>query len=494
MASFRTRFARLGVSGALLLSGCSLLPSVSTPPTFRADTLVAADTWSFTDFTLRPSVQQALYIRDVMDVLNDSVTATGTDLHRLPTPSGRTVDFEQDVLPHLDGEVVVAVGGPADEPHYTVLMHTNDVEGTLRLLSDDAKPVLTKDSRGATHVEPQRGTNFVVGYKNWVVYTNSSVLRDQTLDRIDGKGDPSLASEARYRTVVDRLAGDRLGFGYLDLAPLLERASQNDARLTSALQTRGRMAYSLGIEEVAAGVRAFGIRLEYMPDQALKTGKLSSGDALEAMDRLPRGSMLAFAGSNIGMYAESFTALSEDEQVLGELQALLTQFAGPYALGVTPPTAEARGAGGELRNLLGGVFFLARLSPDADADQLATAITTAAETAAADADASDTWETEAVFDDGWLAFNAVPAPASLDQVPEDLLASDRTYQLVRPGFVRNGTNAYVNVVAIETAFVNDLVSGEDLAALNPIQAVGISGQNDDNGDGHAHIQLVMPPR
>src|ERR1700716_2044818 len=107
--------------GALLLGGCTLPPSVPRGPTFHADALVGADTWSFTDLTLRPSLQQALYLRDVMDLLNGSATAAGTDLHQLPTPSGRVVDFEQDVLPHLDGEVAVAVSGPADEPHYLVL-------------------------------------------------------------------------------------------------------------------------------------------------------------------------------------------------------------------------------------------------------------------------------------------------------------------------------------------------------------------------------------
>jgi len=154
----------------------------------------------------------------------------------------------------------------------------------------------------------------------------------------------------------------------------------------------------------------------------------------------------------------------------------------------------ARAGGEGLRTLLGGLFFIARLAPDADADQLADAIPTATQTATADTDARENWETEAVFDDGWLAINAVPAPAALDQLPQDLLAADPMYQLVRPGFVRDGTNAYVNVVAFETAFAGDLVSGEDLAALNPIEVVGISGQTDDQGDSHAHIQILILPR
>jgi hypothetical protein len=140
---------------------------------------------------------------------------------------------------------------------------------------------------------------------------------------------------------------------------------------------------------------------------------------------------------------------------------------------------------------LGGLFFVAMLAPEVDADQLGATLTSIAEEAAAKADDGATWATETVVDNGWLAVNAVPAPASLDQVPEDLLASDPMYQWVRPGFVRDGTNAYVNLVAIETAFAGDLLSNDNLAALSPIQAVGVSGQTDAQGDSHAHIQLLL---
>src|SRR5437868_1441176 len=128
MGLFRLRslLLRFGIVCALLLSGCSLLPSVLDPK-FQADTLVAADTWSFTDVTLRPSVQQALQTRDVMDVFSGAAADAGADLHQLPTPSGRIVDFEKDVLPHLDGEVIVAASGAIDNPLVTVLVHTNDV-------------------------------------------------------------------------------------------------------------------------------------------------------------------------------------------------------------------------------------------------------------------------------------------------------------------------------------------------------------------------------
>src|SRR5215813_5980480 len=120
---------RLGLICALLLSGCSLLPSVSGEPTFQADALVGADAWFFNDITLRPSIQQALRAKDVMDLLDTPAADVGVDLHELPTPSGRIVDFEQDLLPHLDGEVGVALSGSEDDPQTVVVAHTNDIDG-----------------------------------------------------------------------------------------------------------------------------------------------------------------------------------------------------------------------------------------------------------------------------------------------------------------------------------------------------------------------------
>jgi hypothetical protein len=258
MRSFRFMFlARTCAVAALLLGGCSGLPAISGAPSFHADTLVGPETWSFTDLTLRPSIQQALYAKDVMDLFVDPASSVGVDLDRLPTPSGRAVNFEKDVLPHLDGEVVVAVSGPSADPRFTVLVHTNDVDHTLRLVAEEAQPVLTRDARGATHYDPHDGPNVMVGYKNWVVFTHSVAERDQILNRIDGKGGPSLATDARYRSVVDRLTGDRLGYGYFDVSAVIEEISNEDARLVDALQARGRVAYSLGFEAgPEAGVRA----------------------------------------------------------------------------------------------------------------------------------------------------------------------------------------------------------------------------------------------
>jgi hypothetical protein len=464
------------------MGGCSGLPSISSRPVFHADTLVGPETWSFTDLTLRPSVQQALYAKDVMDLFVDPANSAGLDLDRLPTPAGRTVNFERDVLPHLDGEVVVALSGPSDDPLITVLVHTNDVDGTLRLVAEEAQPVLTRDARGATHYTAQSGPNVIAGYKSWVVFTHSAGERDRILDRIDGKGLPSLATDARYRSVVDRLTGDRLGYGYFDVAAVMEEISTEDARLAEALQARGRLAYALGFEAgPEAEVRAVGLRTEYIPDTPKAPSTSANGDALQVMDQLPKGSMLAIAGSSIGLYAESIAALSDDERIPVELQSLLLQFAGPYALAVTPPS----GTGED--EVIGGVFFVAGLVPDADVDLFQST----AETIVAD---TESWQQQTFVDNDLLVINAVPASVDLEALQQDLLASDRMYQWVRTRFSQDGSNVYVNVEALQKAFERQLSEVDELAALSPIRALGVTAQTEGQGDLHARIHVLLAAR
>jgi hypothetical protein len=488
---------RLGIVAALLLSGCSALPSIAGAPRFQADTLVGADTWSFTDITLRPSLQQALRMKDVMDLLAGPTADAGADLHHLPTPSGRMVDVEQDVLPHLDGEVSVALSGSVDDPDFVVLAHTNDVDGILRLLAEEPQPTLARDARGVTRYEPSSGEVFVGGYKNWIIYTLRRDLREQTIDRIDGKGSASLASEPRYRSVVDRLNGDRLGFGYLDVTPLLDGAALEDLNLADTFQSRGRMAYSLGFDQgPAAGVNALGVGLEYIPDAPVTTPVPRIGDALQAMDQLPKASMLAFAGPDLSVYPSSLASLDDNPELNADLQSLLGTFAGPWAASVTRPVAKPRGFDASpfsdsLNDLIGGFFVVARIAPDADVDQISGAIDDAFDAAAQSDEDAAGWQHQVVADNDWLAINAVPPTTALANVPQDLLAADQVYQWVRRGFSQNGTNVYINLAAIEQAFGSGLLSGDDLAVLTRFPAMGISSEMEPRGDVHARVTVLI---
>jgi hypothetical protein len=179
--------------------------------------------------------------------------------------------------------------------------------------------------------------------------------------------------------------------------------------------------------------------------------------------------------------------------VPSDLKTLLRDFAGPYALSVTPPSVDAE-AGLVPSNFIGGLFFLAKLIPDADVEQLQEVAGTVADDAVAGANASESWQYQVVIDNGWLAVNAVPATIDLDQLPQDLLASDPTYKWVRPGFVQNGSNVYLNVDAVVTAFEPQLPSRDALAALGPIRAVGISTQTDGQGNSQAHMQVLLAAR
>lgn len=501
----RSKSLSLGIVCALVLSGCGLLPSISLEPRFQADALVDADTWSFTDVTLRPSLTQAFRTSEVLDRFAGPASDAGFDLRRVPTPSGRFIDLEKDVLPRLDGEVAVAASGPINAPLYLVLVHTNDIEGTLRLFAREAQPRFTKDARGVTHYASSEADTFVAGYKNWIVYASTAELRDQTLDRIDGKGGPSLASDAEYRSAVERLSGDRLGYGYANLAPILQQSRFGaPAFFDEPLENSGRVAYSFGFDDgPAAGVHVLGMAIEYVPDTPRPGQSTGAGDALAAMDRLPKATMVAFAGPSFNIYAQSFDALGEltDKESLAGLQFILAHFAGPHAFGVAAPTTIERIGFDEeddfsnvIGRLIGGVFVIARVAPDVDTAELADNFTSLADLVTQNEPDVGTWQGEVTFDEDWLAFNAVPAPALLEELPEDLLASDRLYQWTRRGFRQNGANLYVSLDAIQSIIAAQLPPSDELAAASLFRAIGLTSQVEDQGDVHAHLTILIAPQ
>jgi hypothetical protein len=84
--------------------------------------------------------------------------------------------------------------------------------------------------------------------------------------------------------------------------------------------------------------------------------------------------------------------------------------------------------GDNVNSPIGGLFLIAKPSPDAALHQLTQAVDAAFDAAAEDDPAAGAWGHEAVTDNDWLAIKAVPPPTSLADVPEDLLASDEGYQ------------------------------------------------------------------
>jgi hypothetical protein len=428
------RLVPMGAVFALLSGGCSLLPSVLGTPTFQAATLAPADAWSFTDVTLRPSVQQALFARDVFNFYADQAS-----LNELPTPSGGTVNFEKDVLPLLDGEVAVALSGTPEDMQGVLLIHTTNVEAVLRLMADETAPKFTRDARGATRYA--NGRSEAAGYKNWVVFANDDVMLAQTLDRIDGKGGPNLASQSRYQTVVARLSGDHLGFGYLDVTPLLQSPTFRDLQTDVTISAKGRLAYSLAFAAApGGGMRALDLRTEYISETLPPPTAADHGDALYVMDRLPVGNAIALSGPSMGQVAESLDTVSADA-VPHDLLTLVHAFSGPYAFGVSPVPS----AGLDLPSFLGSLFFLGQLTPAADAEAVHDLIAAILDE---NADESGAWHHEVVTDGDWTAVNIVPASLELSQVDQQVLASDRLYQAIRPALAQDGSNAYINVGAL----------------------------------------------
>jgi hypothetical protein len=467
---------------ALVLGGCGLLPAALGTPSFEAASLAAPDAWSFADLTLRPSVQQALLAKDVYDFYANG--AGGLDLNELPTPSGRSVDFEKDVLPHLDGEIAYVASGPIDEPRGVVLVHTNDVNAILGLLADESAPVFTKDARGATRYTASLYT--AAGYKNWVIISNDAPSLEQTLDRIDGKGGSNLGAQSRYRSVVERLSGDHMAFGYLDLTPVLNSDVVSEARTVDTATARGRMAYSLAFGSgPQAGLRALETRVEFIPDAPIAQSSAPTGDALAAMDRLPVGNTIAFAGPSIGQVADSIETVDPHdvpEDVLTFLQAL----AGPYAFGVSPAPGVSNLDFGD--SLPASFFFLGQLAPDADPDAVQS-LTTSMLTD--DAPDSDSYQQQVVVDGGWIAVNVVPNSVDIDQIPQDELASDRMYQWMRPGFSSDASNVYVNLHSLLAWGQTQGAYSDELEALEPLQAIGGSWRTDNDGAGHGRMQVMI---
>ena len=183
-------------------------------------------------------------------------------------------------------------------------------------------------------------------------------------------------------------------------------------------------------------MRALDLRTEFIAETAPPTMPADRGDALQAMDRLPVGNAIALAGSSMGQVAQSLDPLSADV-VPDDVLTLAHAFTGPYAFGVSPVS----GGGAASPSFLASLFFLGQLTPDSDADFVHELITSVL-------DDRDDWEGEFVTDGDWTAINVVPASIDLDQMQQEVLASDRLYQSIRPALTQDGSNAFINVGAL----------------------------------------------
>jgi hypothetical protein len=180
---------------------------------------------------------------------------------------------------------------------------------------------------------------------------------------------------------------------------------------------------------------------------------------------------------------------------------ILAHFAGPHAFGVSAPTTLAPMSFDEdddisnlIGNFLGGVFVIAKVAPDVDTAELADSFTSLLGVVTDDEPTDTTWQAEVAFDQDWLAFNAVPAPALLEDLPEDLLASDKLYQWTRKSFRQNGANLYVSLDAIMSIVASQAPLGDELAALGLFRSIGMSSEVEEGGDVHAHLTVLIAPQ
>ena len=54
-------------------------------------------------------------------------------------------------------------------------------------------------------------------------------------------------------------------------------------------------------------------------------------------------------------------------------------------------------------------------------------------------DENPDWQSQVVTDGDWTAVNVVPTSIDLDQLPQEVLASDRLYQSIRPALTQDGS-------------------------------------------------------
>jgi len=169
---------------------------------FHSAAFLPSDTYLYATVTLRPGLFQ---LKDAASIVDDftsqpgfaaALRATGSD-----AANGGDVNVQGDILPLLDGEVSFAAYGPVTGPHAALLVHSNNPDKLLSLLTQTLRMVPAQSYRGAT-IESGGSANGIAGvtgaaFRGWVVLslgTAGSGVTDveSIVDRIAGGSTDSL--------------------------------------------------------------------------------------------------------------------------------------------------------------------------------------------------------------------------------------------------------------------------------------------------------------
>ncbi len=285
---------------------------------FHSAAFLPSDTYLYATVTLRPGLFQ---LKDAASIVGDftsqpgfaaALRATGSD-----AANGSDVNVQGDILPLLDGEISFAAYGPVTAPHAALLVHSNNPDKLLSLLTQTLRMAPAQGYRGAT-IESGGSANGIAdvtgaAYRGWVVLSlgaaGSSVTDVETIvDRIAGGSADSLASSNRYRQVVDRLPDSKLGFVYADSGASLP-ALLSGVSSVMLPETRRYLELLSGRAAVALSAASDGVRLswESIPDNLPPAPSYAAPEDTRAAFRLlPSDTLAAVSVPDAAALASSF--------------------------------------------------------------------------------------------------------------------------------------------------------------------------------------------
>ncbi len=506
-------------------SGCSFIPAYTAPTDLRAATLLPADTWFFSEVTLRPSLTQ---LGAATRLANAFTSQPGWDAYVQQLSGTAGVGSENlltDALTLLDGEVAVGIfgalpTGSGATPSFTVLAHASNPDRLVQMLAEpglSATPP-TKDARGA-NVYTFPGPGNVATFQNWLVIASSQTILDDTLGRISGgTSTTSLNDQPRFKALLNRLPSDRLGLQYLDTGALLRsvRSEISGAqRLSPQEQALLGDVESQVATSLAASWDGLDFRIESttrLPPELAGQANLSAqlADADAAFAHLPADTLVAL-GTGLPMIGPQLddaiaiglqqAAQQLDAPELAQLDIHPSQWlVGPVALGGNAGTLSEPGGAPD-------VFLVAQVG-DADAARADLNSVTALlppKTATPLSIAGSTFVQVPLSEGQSLAYGVADnwlyaGNGDLQKVVESSatggLTANPRYAALHAALGQDSVNLFVDIAGARDLAESMLdpreqATYESMARplLMPLSYFGGGARSDANGDGHAHFIL-----
>lgn len=213
------------------------------------------------------------------------------------------VDWDEDVKPWLGDRVGGFVAGDAASPGKgsvpaAVVIATTDADAARRSLEKARDPKATRRRyRDVEYlVEPDRGGETASGVVDGFVVTGTEAGMKAAIDA--SKDGRTLDRAGSFKSAIDGVADERMGFAYADLGALIQIASQATGNQFPAGALLGRLAAGKPLVITArAETQALVFEGKPVPGGSLA----QSGDrAKSLMDELPASSWAAVAITRLG--------------------------------------------------------------------------------------------------------------------------------------------------------------------------------------------------